>query len=408
MAVQVAYKKQSICNAMKRDPYKHKERWLEWKEETKKGIPEISKANSDLILAYLSDMEMGRNRGKGSIKGGRAPNRLNDIRSKMIFFSKKFEERFKITDLTKITEEQAFTFFTEMTNGTIKNQKNGIYKGVTTFARDFKAFWNWYSKVNRKKGITIPDIVEDLNSRPNEESQFVYLNKEEISRLINSVKFEYKVLISFLIDTGLRAPTELTNIKISDLSNDCKTLVIRQEIVKRGSFGRTIQLTKSPELLRTYIKSKKLEGDEFLFTLTSTSANKYLQRHAKDLFGTSMTKGGQQYHKLSLYDFRHIACCYWSKILNKDRDIMQRFGWKQSNKIYYYSKFIDDEEKESLVIDTETSELQRRLELTEKDKSNLEEKYQNLETKYVEIAEIVKELKSMFKSQQVQQSVQAT
>jgi predicted nuclease with TOPRIM domain len=121
-----------------------------------------------------------------------------------------------------------------------------------------------------------------------------------------------------------------------------------------------------------------------------------------------MTKGGQQYHKLSLYDFRHIACCYWSKILNKDRDIMQRFGWKQSNKIYYYSKFIDDEEKESLVIDTETSELQRRLELTEKDKSNLEEKYQNLETKYVEIAEIVKELKSMFKSQQVQQSVQAT
>jgi integrase len=177
--------------------------------------------------------------------------------------------------------------------------------------------------------------------------------------------------------------------------------VIRQEIVKRGSFGRTIQLTKSPELLRTYIRTKKLEGDEFLFTLTSASANKYLQRHAKDLFGTSMTKGGQSYHKISLYDFRHIACCYWSKILNRDRDIMQRFGWKQSNKIYYYSKFIDDEDKENLTIDTETAELQRRLEIAEKDKVILE-------NKYVEIAEMVKEMKAMIKSQQVQPAVQVT
>jgi hypothetical protein len=41
------------------DPYKHKERYIKWKKESEKGIPEISKYDSDLILRYLEDMEMG-------------------------------------------------------------------------------------------------------------------------------------------------------------------------------------------------------------------------------------------------------------------------------------------------------------------------------------------------------------
>jgi hypothetical protein len=53
----------------KRDPYKHKKRWLEWKEEAQeKGIKGISKTNSDTILAYLNDMELGLNLGKGCPK----------------------------------------------------------------------------------------------------------------------------------------------------------------------------------------------------------------------------------------------------------------------------------------------------------------------------------------------------
>ena len=37
---------------MKIDPYKHKERYLAWKESVKNGIPDISKENNDLV--YLS------------------------------------------------------------------------------------------------------------------------------------------------------------------------------------------------------------------------------------------------------------------------------------------------------------------------------------------------------------------
>ena len=46
---------------MKIDPYKHKERYLKWRESVKDGIPHMNKYNSDLILKYLNDMENGIN-----------------------------------------------------------------------------------------------------------------------------------------------------------------------------------------------------------------------------------------------------------------------------------------------------------------------------------------------------------
>ena len=46
---------------MKRDPYKHKEKYYAWKIAVKDGIPGISKINSDLTLRYVGDMEVGRN-----------------------------------------------------------------------------------------------------------------------------------------------------------------------------------------------------------------------------------------------------------------------------------------------------------------------------------------------------------
>ena len=44
---------------MKIDPYKHKERYLKWKEKVKDGIPGITSFNSQIILNYLNDMERG-------------------------------------------------------------------------------------------------------------------------------------------------------------------------------------------------------------------------------------------------------------------------------------------------------------------------------------------------------------
>ena len=106
---------------MKIDPYKHKEKYFSWKEKINKaGIPKISKENSGIIIKYLTDMEFGLNVSATNQKGARSYIHLNNLKQRMIFMSKQFEERYDITDLTKITEVQLHDYFSKMRNGTIK------------------------------------------------------------------------------------------------------------------------------------------------------------------------------------------------------------------------------------------------------------------------------------------------
>ena len=45
---------------MKLDPYKHEEKYMKWKKDVEKAgcIEGISKANSDLVMRYIFDMEI--------------------------------------------------------------------------------------------------------------------------------------------------------------------------------------------------------------------------------------------------------------------------------------------------------------------------------------------------------------
>ena len=115
---------------MKIDPYNHKERYLSWKEKTVVDIPKVSKANSILIKQYLSDMERGINVATGSVKGARSYTRLNSLRDKMVYFSKKFEEHFKINKVTEIDEEKLVGFISDMKNGTIKKEDGKTFQSV--------------------------------------------------------------------------------------------------------------------------------------------------------------------------------------------------------------------------------------------------------------------------------------
>ncbi len=79
---------------MKRDPYKHKETYQAWKEQIDElgYIEGISKENSDLILKYIFDMELGMNVSKKSSKGARSYIRLNNLKQRMIFLSKNLKK----------------------------------------------------------------------------------------------------------------------------------------------------------------------------------------------------------------------------------------------------------------------------------------------------------------------------
>ena len=168
---------------MKIDPYKHKERYENWKEKVSiSGMEGISKDNSDIIIKYVTDMEHGLNVSSVSVKGGRSFIRLNTIREKMNFFAIKFEEIYKLKDITQITEPQLILFFSKMQKGEILRKDGKQYMSVNYFVKTFKAFWYWWQTINRKKGIEIQDITVDLDYRGTK-PKWVYLTEVQINFL---------------------------------------------------------------------------------------------------------------------------------------------------------------------------------------------------------------------------------
>lgn len=376
---------------MKIDPYKHEERYLKWKKGVEeKGIPDISKSNSDMILKYIYDMENGLNISAKNKKGFRSYIRLNTLRDKMLFFSKKFKDEYGLDDLTKISEEQLTLFFSKMRRGKICRQDSKMYKSTNYFVKCFKAFWHWHMKVNRKNGDKIPDITEDLDSRA-EKPDWVYLTEEQVKKMCDNSKYEYKVLITFLLDTGIRSPSELVNIKVSDLYSDFKELNIRDEISK--TFGRKIKLMLCSELLKNYVMDKNLSKEDYLFPVNPATANKYLQRLAKRIFGDEVSLAGQKYSELTMYDFRHISCCYWLPRYKSESALKYRFGWKKSDKIHYYSELLgmkDTIQEEDLFIDSTKTELEKEQIKLRKENEVLKDKMDSMNEQMKEISALVK------------------
>jgi len=346
---------------VKIDPYKHKERYLRWKEKTKSQIPEITKQNSDLIKDYLQDMENGVNIASTNKKGSRSYIRLNTLKQRMTFMSKQFKERFNLDIITGISESQLFEFFQGLRSGQIARLDGKTFKSTKDMAKDFKAFWHWHQKRNKKLGIEITDISSDLDTT-GDKPEWVYLTESQIKNLTEVAKYEYKVLIWFLYDTGIRAPTELMNVKVSDFFNDFKELNIREEVSK--TFGRRIKLMICSQLIKEYVINQNLGFDSYLFTTTPPEVNKYLKRLAKRVLGDEKSPAGDIYSNLTMYDFRHCSCCYWLPRYKSESSLKYRFGWKKSEKIHYYSELLgmkDTISEEDLLVDVTKTELEKRL-----------------------------------------------
>lgn len=384
---------------MKIDPYKHKERYLAWKERVSQGIPGISPENSEIALKYLSDMERGLNIASVSVKGGRSYIRLNSLREKMVSLSKRFEQLYGLNKITDISEEQLLSFFADMKSGVIKRKDGQEFKSVDTPARDFKAFWHWHQKVSKKKGTDIIDITADLDTRPDKPA-WVYLTESEVKQLFDAAKPKYKALIMFLFDTGIRSPTELINVKVSDIFNDFKELNIREETSK--TFGRRIKLMLCSDILKEYVQNKKLESSDYLFPLNPARANEYIKRLAKGIFGEKTSPAGAKYSELTMYDFRHISCCYWLPRYKSESALKYRFGWKKSDKIHYYSELLgmkDTISEDDMLIDLTKTEIEKKLAQSEKQREIMEDKIRTMELQMANIMELVKQLETFQNTQ---------
>ena len=148
----------------KKDPYRNKERFAQKRRRIENGVEGVSEQNLSLMIRYLDDMECGLNIATGSKKGSRSYIRLNVITERMIGLSKMFKKFYDIDCITDITEEIIFKFFRDMRSGVIRRKDGNIYSSPRNFVKDFKAFWHWWMKINKKEGIIIDDITLDLDA----------------------------------------------------------------------------------------------------------------------------------------------------------------------------------------------------------------------------------------------------
>ena len=348
-----------------KDIYNNKNKYLNWKKEVSEfGIDGISKKSSDLIIKHVIDMEEGKNVAKGSKKGARSFTRLNSIRIRLIFITKLLEQR-GLKSLDKLDVNLVTDLFNDMRTGKLRKSDGGIYKSVADYVKITKSFWNWFIKINKREQKFVENITEDLDTS-REENDFVYFEKEELDKILPYFSIDEQVRLLFMFDTIIRCPTELMNVKVSDLKLNEKenSLSIRGETSK--TFGRNLKLLMCSEELKKYIERNNLKDNNFLFNFSTPFFNKKLKRVAKEILGDKMTKGGQKYSELTMYDFRHSGACHWRMGAYKTKidGLMYRGGWSNLKTLNYYTKKIgmkDTIEKEDLLVNIDKHQLEKEM-----------------------------------------------
>jgi len=350
---------------MKRDIYGHEGRYTRWKEDVlKNGEQEFTKKNSDILLKYIFDMEIGANVSISSKKGGRSFHRLNALRQKLSQIIRKLQEK-GVKDITKIKREKLIQFFSDMRSGVIKTQKGGKYKSTGDYVKAFKSFWHWWMKVNRlkKEPIMIFDITEDLDSKDTEKPKWVYLNEKKIPLLLKKAPEKYAPLFDYLYCSGSRI-TEAFSMLGRDIIKKGNEVYadIREEISKGA--GRKIHLKLCGQNILKYKKENKIGDNDLLFPFSSVVVNRHLKELAKKLFGDGISEGGEKYSNFTLYDFRHNSSCFWVRRYKTTSEMMYRFGWKSEKYVLYYSEFLGMKDKirnEDMYIDVTKTELEKEI-----------------------------------------------
>jgi hypothetical protein len=372
---------------MKKDISYHKGTYENWKKKVlNEGEEGLSEENSKLLLDYIFDMEIGRNiSNKNQKKGGRGFGRLNVQRRKL----KQIMAHFKIP-ITEVKEKDLLEWANDLYHGRIKREDGLAYKSPVDFIRSFRAFWNWWIKVNKKKEIVILDIAEELPII-HAENTFVYLTKEQVYELaeeLDKENVEYGVLVRFLFDGISRFPTETASLDANCIyEKEGEVWVsIPDEVSK--TFGREYNLIYCGKAVLDFIKQKKLEPHHDLFSSISNGSkvynfNKKLKEVAERLFGNNVShpKAKKKYSEISGYDFRHSGAVNLRFLAHKNGRISldairHRGGWTDFKMLNYYTKFLGLDgkiSKEDTLLEEDKTKLEKEVEALKKEMSEFKE-----------------------------------
>ncbi len=323
-----------------------------------------------LLRRYFADMEVGANINPASRRGARSYGRMRNLKGKMHTLCLIFQDELGIATLEELEckEREILLLTKKMREGKVLSRKSDRMPltAIGTYVKIIKAFWHWYMRAQRKEGKNINDITIDLDGR-DEKPKFSYFTIDDVKMMCDWATPEYKTLMMFLFDSGIRAPTELMNVRVNDLEWDAKnnyyTLSIREETSK--TFGRRIKLLLCSGILRGYIETMGLKNNDYIFTRTPQRVNQQLKRLAYRVLKIGKQNGKQHIENgISLYDFRHCSACYWLPRYKSESALKYRFGWKRSEMIHYYTELLgmkDTITDEDLYVDITKSDLEKQI-----------------------------------------------
>ncbi len=395
------------------DPFDHKGRFNIWlKSISLPGgydyftLMGISRQHSQVLTRYVLELAAGKNTARGHRKGPRSYGHLisvrNHLRGILIIFERQTS---KFT--MDFTEDDVLAVFSGLRLGTIKSQRGMPYLDVSTYAKGFCAFWRWHMRVQLLSGLPVIDVVQNLDTSPDHKPVWHHFTLKDVERMADIAPyFEYKALMYFLFDSGIRAPKEMMNVRVMDLSpipdSSQLHLTIRHETSK--TFGRKIKLMLCSEIIKKYIDNEKLKGADFLFSKSPIVYNRVLAKLGHKILGVGTPRqqrlpNGDLHktlirHGITMYDFRHNSVCHYLPIYKSENQLKYRYGWKKTDMIVYYSEYIgmkDTITEEDMLIDTSKTELEKNLAKEQQKVNRLEEQF---EAQKIEMEDRMKKLEA--------------
>jgi integrase len=331
---------------MKVDVYKLEQRYRNWKEGAlAEGIPRLSRANSDLLIQHVLDMEEGRNVARGSRKGGRSYTRLVHLQQRLKQLFALLQAR-GVDDVSRVTEDTVLGLIRAMERGELLTRKGTRFLSTDDYVRDFKAFWHWHMRVQRRIGVSVPDLTAELSAH-RAQPRFVYLRKEDVDALLPYFTQDEQVLLLFLFDSVIRAPTEVLSLRAGDVYEQDGEVWAHVPDDASKTFGRSFNLLYCGQALRELIARRQLRPADPLFAFSPPVLNRKLKEAARVALGDRPSHAqGDSYANLSLYDFRHSGAIHL-RLLAKDNPsqvsldaIRHRAGWTDFTMLNYYTRFI--------------------------------------------------------------------
>jgi hypothetical protein len=398
--------------AVEVDPFNTKGTFNAWLESIKTpdginyaALNANTPAHSEAIIRYLLDLATGKNTAKGHKKGPRSPSHLLHVKHHLSMVLRLLARETGKESLD-FTEDEILAVFQGMRLGTIHNHRGKPYLDVSTYAKGFTAFWHWHIRNQKRLGQPVTDLVESLDTSRDHKPVWHHFTLKDVERMADlAPRYEYKALIYFLFDSGIRAPKELMNVRAMDLewTNGATLLTIRDETSK--TFGRKIKLMLCSDIIRRYVEENKLTGTDFLFTCCPTVYNRVLAKLGYKVLGIGtppqQRKPDGQVHKtlvkhgITMYDFRHNSVCHYLPIYKSENQRKYRYGWKKSEMIHYYSEYLgmrDTISEDDMLIDTTKTQLEQALQKEQQRVSIMQEQ---LATQKAEMEERIKKLEAM-------------